>query len=177
MSDQAERAQKPNDQKGPTPPEEARADALPGVEPGHFVRLRDRALIDMPKMTPVKLFKLGWPNKFMVLDVGRDPKTGEQALKLDPCCDWMEDPDGRKKNLCGGHLAHCFEIYPDPKPRGAEDRYFGVNVAGNDLLSVEYVNGGAEESLMVRFAGQKPFSISGSAARTLARYLQERGFF
>ena len=162
---------------GKDKPEETPQDALPGIEPGQFVRLVDRALLDMPKMTPVKLFKLGWPNKFQILDVGHDPKTGEQVLKIDPCCDWMEDPDGRKRHLCGAHPARCFEVYPEHKPKDGKDRYFGVNVAGNDLVSVEYLNGGNEESLMVKFVGQRPFTISGSAARTLARFLQERGFF
>lgn len=157
--------------------EPAPKDALPGIEAGHYVRLADRALVDMPKMTPVKLFKLGWPNKFQVMGVGRDPKTGGQVIKIDPCCDWMEDRDG-KKHLCAGHPAESFELYPTKKKKDDGDRYFSVDVAGQDLISVEYINGDEDdEALMVRFAGQKPFTIAGGAARALARILQEKGFF
>ncbi len=79
--------------------EPAPKDALPGIEAGHYVRLADRALVDMSKMTPVRLFKLGWPNKFQVMGVGRDPKTGGQVIKIDPCCDYTLQ-NHRGKPLC-----------------------------------------------------------------------------
>ena len=167
---------KPSDPKEAPRPEEPFLE----VEPGDYVRLTPEAMID-PKaqdMTPFLFFKLvGWPNKFMVVDVFIDAKHG-QVLRLDPCCGWVRDPEERSRIACQAHPSKYFEKCPQESDSGdKDDRYMGVNIAGFDLLSVEYLNGGKEPSLMVKLAGQKPFMVSGSAARALSRFLQTKGFF
>jgi hypothetical protein len=156
-------------------------DSFLDVEVGDYVRMTDEALIDpvAQEMTPFQFFKLvGWPNKFMVVDIFIDQKHG-QVIRLDPCCGWAQDLEDRSKAACQAHPAKFFKKLPpeQEESRGEDDRYMGVNIAGFDLLSVEYLNGGKEPSLMVKLAGQKPFRVSGSAARALSRFLQARGFF
>ena len=151
------------------------------VQAGDYVRLTPETMIDpdAQNMSPVSLFKLvGWPNKFMVVDVLMDVKHG-QVLRLDPCCGWIRDPEDRSKFPCQAHPSKYFERHPEDehgqdKPEG--DRYMGVNLAGLDLLSVEYLNGGKEPSLVVKFVGQKPLILNGKAAKELAQILKSKRF-
>ncbi len=171
-----EEAKKPE----PTRPEIEREEQAFEIEPGEYVRLTAEAFIDpdAQDMTPLRFFKLvGWPNKFMVVDIFIDTKHG-RVLRLDPCCGWARDPENRAKIACQAHPAKFFEkCPPEPDRHDKNDRYMEVNLAGYDLLSVEFLNGGKEPSLLVKFAGQKPFRISGAAARELARFLQDCSVF
>lgn len=152
------------------------------VEAGDFVRITPEALVDeeTQDMTPIRLFKLiGWPNKFQVVDVFIDAKHG-QVLRLDPCCAWILDPEHHKKTACQAHPSIYFEKFPQGQASSSpdkEDRYMGINIAGHDLLSVEYINGEREPKLMVKMVGQRPFMLSGEAARALSRLLRARGVF
>jgi hypothetical protein len=151
------------------------------VEVGDFVRITPEALVDeeTKDMTPIRLFKFGWPNKFQVVDVFIDAKSGH-VLRLDPCCGWIVDPKHHKTPVCQAHPSMYFEKLSQEHasaPADRDDRYMGVNIAGHDLLSVEYINGEQEPKLLVKMVGQRPLTLSGEAARALSRLLRSRGVF
>ena len=87
------------------PKEEAEKPFHLEVSPGDRVRLTPEAIIDPDAQpaTPLRLFKFGWPNDFLVLDV-YDHETYGQCIVLDPCCGWVQDEKHAKK-VCFGHCA------------------------------------------------------------------------
>lgn len=149
------------------------------VRSGDFVRITAEALGDkeLADVTPIQLFKRGWPNKFMVVDIADDVDEG-QVLRLDPCCGWMRNPENRDEHACQAHPAAYFELHPGDE-EGAEkpsdDRYMGVKFAGLDLVSVEYLKGdGKGASLVIKLAGQKPVVLEGEAANQFAKILKSK---
>lgn len=154
---------------------------LPEAEPSRYVKLTAEAISSIPNLTPkvvadisiltpIKLFKLGWPNKFMIVEVYDDPKRG-QLLKLDPCCDWMVDHE-KEEPLCRAHPAKYFELYPPEQDK----KYFGLNLSGQELVSVEYMEKD-NPNLVLKFAGQRPIAVSGKAAKAVAKFIHEKGLF
>lgn len=157
---------------------EAAEDVGLDVKAGDFVRVTAEAMADpeLKDVTPIRLFKLaGWPNKFMVVDVAIDADEG-QVLRLDPCCGWLLEPKGREEHACQAHPAKYFERHPEEeteKPSG--NRSMGINIAGFDLVSVEYVDGkGKDPSLVVKLVGQKPIVLEGKAAQQFAQLLKSK---
>lgn len=149
------------------------------VSAGDRVRITPEALLDPDAQiaTPIKLFKLGWPNDFLVWDVYDDEKYG-QLISLDPCCYWMKDPQKHHDLVCKAHTTRYFEVIE----RGAQAnpagrRYSGVQIAGMDVLSVEYLNGGENPQLAVRVAGRKPVVLSGQPAQILSQLLRAQKVF
>lgn len=147
------------------------------VSPGDRVKITAEALIDPEAQiaTPLKLFKFGWPNDFLVLDVFEDEKYG-QVIALDPCCSWIKDPEKHQKHVCAAHTTRFFEVIERAKP-DAGRRYSGVNIAGLDILSVEYLNGGENPALAVRVAGRKPIVLHGQPAQILSQFLRAQKVF
>lgn len=144
------------------------------VAAGDRVRLTAEALVDPDAQiaTPIKLFKFGWPNDFLVLDVYDDEKYG-QVITLDPCCNWIRDPEKHAKPVCFAHATSYFEVIERAQSNAASGRrYSGVQIAGMDILSAEYLNGGDNPQLAVRVAGRKPVVLSGQAASILAQFLR-----
>jgi len=172
-----------SEEKDPKPepetPEEGDAPEHLEVSAGDRVRLKPEALVDpdAETATPLRLFKFGWPNDFLVLDVYEDKRYG-QVLALDPCCNWIKDPEKHKTNVCVAHAARFFEVIERTQP-AANRRYSGVNIAGLDILSVEYLNGkeGEQPSLAVRVAGRKPMILQGQAASILSQFLRAQKVF
>lgn len=147
------------------------------VSAGDRVRVTAEALVDPEAQiaTPIKLFKFGWPNDFLVLDVYDDEKVG-QVLVLDPCCNWVKDPEKHQNHQCIAHSSRLFEVIERAQPSTGR-RYSGVNIAGLDILSVEYLNGGENPSLAVRVAGRKPIVLNGQSADALAKFLRANKVF
>lgn len=145
------------------------------VSPGDRVRLTPEALVDPDAQpaTPLRLFKFGWPNDFMVLDV-YDHEVYGQCIVLDPCCNWIRDAEKHSKPVCFGHSTRFFEVVKRGQQSDPSRRYAGVNLAGLDILSVEYANGGSADgpSLVVRVAGRKPITLSGQPAQILSQFLR-----
>ena len=169
--------EKEPEKKPDAPKEDAEKPFHLDVSPGDRVRLTPEALVDPVAQpgTPLKLFKFGWPNDFMVLDV-YDHEVYGQVVVLDPCCNWIRDAEKHAKPVCFGHSTRFFEVIkraqtqnPDPSRR-----YAGVNLAGLDILSVEYANGNGAEtpSLVVRVAGRKPITLNGQPAQILSQFLR-----
>lgn len=148
------------------------------VSPGDRVRITAEALVDPDAQvaTPVKLFKFGWPNDFLVLDVYEDEKYG-QVISLDPCCGWIKDPEKHKTNVCAAHTTRFFEVIEKTKTSSGDRRYAGVQIAGHDILSVEYLNGGENPQLAVHVAGRKPVLLSGQPAQILSQFLRAQKVF
>lgn len=149
------------------------------VAPGDRVRITAEALVDPDAQiaTPIKLFKFGWPNDFLVVDVYDDEKHG-QVIVLDPCCNWIRDPEKHAKPVCFAHSTRFFEVLQRGETsNSAGRRYSGVQIAGMDILSVEYLNGGENPQLAVRIAGRKPVILTGGPAATLAQFLRAQKAF
>jgi hypothetical protein len=148
------------------------------VSAGDRVRLKAEALVDPDAQpaTPLKLFKFGWPNDFLVLDVYDDERYG-QVVKLDPCCEWIKDPEKHQKNVCVAHSTRFFEVIERAKTTDPNRRYSGINIAGVDLLSVEYLNGGENPALAVRLPGRKPIVLQGQPAHILSQFLRAQKVF
>jgi len=171
------------DEKAPPPAEEPSPEGEKPeqleVSPGDRVRITPEAMIDPEAQdaTPVRLFKFGWPNDFLVVDVYEDKRYG-QVLTLDPCCNWIKDPEKRKENVCVAHASRFFEVIKRSQSE-ANRRYSGVNIAGLDILSVEFLNGkeGEQPSLAVRVAGRKPMVLQGQAAHILSQFLRAQKVF
>jgi hypothetical protein len=182
MSDPEKPESKASEKEAEKPePVQAEQEKTLEVSAGDFVRITPEALVDeeTKEMTPIRLFRFGWPNKFQVVDVFIDAKHG-QVLRLDPCCAWILDSEHHKKPVCQAHPSIYFEKITQEQASGApdrEDRYMGINIAGNDLLSVEYINGEREPRLLVKMVGQRPLMLSGEAARAMSRLLRARGVF
>jgi len=144
------------------------------VSPGDRVRLTPEALVDPDAQpaTPLKLFRFGWPNDFMVLDV-YDHEVYGQVVVLDPCCNWIRDAEKHSKPVCFGHSTRFFEVIKRGQTADPSRRYAGVNLAGLDILSVESNGGGPDgPSLVVRVAGRKPITLSGQPAQILSQFLR-----
>jgi hypothetical protein len=168
-------------EKKPAAPEGAEAEKPFHLEvsAGDRVRITAEALVDPEAQiaTPIKLFKLiGWPNDFLVLDVYDDEKHG-QVLVLDPCCNWIKDPEKHQKHQCVAHSSRLFEVVERAPTTAANRRYSGVNIAGLDILSVEYLNGGENPALAVRVAGRKPIILNGQPAHILSQFLRAQKVF
>jgi hypothetical protein len=148
------------------------------VSSGDRVKITAEALIDPEAQvaTPIKLFKFGWPNDFLVLDVFEDEKYG-QVIALDPCCNWIKDPEKHTKHVCAAHTTRFFEVVERAQANPAGRRYSGVNIAGLDILSVEYLNGGDNPALAVRVAGRKPIVLHGQPAHILSQFLRAQKVF
>lgn len=167
----------------PDPEKEKGAEGKPSepildVAAGDRVRITAEAMIDpdAQEATPIRLFRFGWPNDFLVLEVFDDPKFG-QVLVLDPCCNWIRDPKKRTVHVCAAHSARFFEVVEKGSQPGQGRRYSGVNIAGFDLVSVEYANGKDSPALAVRVAGRKPVVLRGQPAQLLAQLLQAQKIF
>lgn len=146
------------------------------VSPGDRVRLTPEAIIDpdVQPATPLRLFKFGWPNDFLVLDVYEHEEHG-QVVVLDPCCNWILDEKHVKKVCPHGHSSRFFEVVKRAQTADPSRRYAGVNIAGLDILSVESTNGGNgsdSPSLVVRVAGRKPITLNGQPAQILSQFLR-----
>jgi len=161
-------------EKKPEKPEDGEKTPHLEVSAGDRVRITPEALIDPEAQiaTPIKLFKMGWPNDFLVLGVDDDEKYG-QVITLDPCCGWMKDPEKHQKHVCQAHSTRLFEVIERAQTSNtAGRRYSGVNIAGLDILSVELLNGEENPSLAVRVAGRKPIVLNGQPAHMLAQFLR-----
>lgn len=144
------------------------------VSPGDRVRLTAEAIVDPDAQpsTPLRLFKFGWPNDFLVLDVYEHEVHG-QVVVLDPCCGWMRDEKHAKQVCPHGHSARFFEVLKRVQATDPNRRYAGVNLAGLDILSVESTGNGPDgPSLVVRVAGRKPITLNGQPAQILSQFLR-----
>lgn len=139
------------------------------VEPGDLVELTPEAVRDVPDLTPVKLFSIGWPNRFLVFDVYEHPEKG-QLISLDPCCAWMVNlstPDGQ--HLCQAHPARFFKKVEGEKVDLGDKpfaRYAGVEIDGQEFVSVRG-NGGRETAFTVRLPGNRLVTMTGTVVKEL----------
>lgn len=141
--------------------------------------------------TPGKLRKIGWPNKFLIVEVFED-KEGEKFLRFDPCCGWMEDLKDPKKDACVAHPAKFFtplsghiadDIAQETEeaeeaPVGpAGGRYTGLNLGEGeeDMVGVEFLNGTKAKKFFLRRAGKPPIVISGVGAQRMMKFIDGLG--
>lgn len=177
MSDPKE--QEPSEEAPAEKPQPESREPQLEVAAGDRVRITAEAMADpdAQEATPIRLFKFGWPNDFLVMDVFEDPKFG-QVLVLDPCCNWMRDPKKRNSMVCAAHSARFFEVIERGSGKSGQGRrYSGVNIAGLDLISVEFMGGQDSPALAVRVAGRKPVVLRGQPAQVLAQLLQAQKVF
>lgn len=150
-------------------------ETVPDVAPGDYVCIKDWVFKDV-RMMPITLYHAGWPNKFQVMEKGES--NGEIALRVDPCCGWMED-HRTGKPLCEGHPAKFFERLddePDRRP-GENDRYTSFEVPWGKVLSAQYLEDPISPTLVLRFgSGRRPFAVSGLIAKELAARAREFGY-
>ncbi len=166
------------------------ADEKPEFKVGGFCRLKAEAAARMDS-TPARLLREGWPNWFAIDQIYEDEKQGT-LLKLDPCCEWMEDPVDREKHACKAHPAKNFEVIPghlkdqldaeDEETEGAGKGPSGGRYAGfalgedvEDIISVEYVNGGKAPAFIFRKSGKAPQILKGSLAVKALRTFTKLG--
>jgi hypothetical protein len=145
------------------------------VVPGEFVGVKDWVVRgNEVRMTPLTLLKIGWPNKFQVLETYE--KNGKPALRLDPCCGWMKKP-GTEVNACEGHPAGLFVKNADAERiKSKDDRYSSLEVPWGEVLSLEYLEDEKMPAIVLRLAGGKrPFAVSGPIARDLHQRAKEFG--
>lgn len=140
--------------------------------------------------TPARLLKIGWPNRFLIVEIYEDEEKGK-LLRLDPCCGWMRDLRDEEKHACEAHPVKYFDPLPGHiaeeveaeqeadesmvGPRGGRYVAFGRGASEEDLTSLEFVNGGKTKSFFFRHAGSKPFVIQGKAAHRLATFIDKLG--
>jgi hypothetical protein len=161
----------------------------PEFKVGGFVAVTAEA-VAKAAMTPVSLLKVGWPNKFLVLEIYEDEKRGGKLVRLDPCCGWMQDLIKEGDHACEAHPAKYFTPLPGHIRDQAEEaeessagdgarRYsgFGRKEGGEDAVGMEYVHGGQEEppSFFFRRAGTSPVVIRGAAADRVLDILSKLG--
>jgi len=146
-------------------------------------------------MTPVHLLKIGWPNRFLILEVYEDAAQGK-LLRLDPCCAWMRDPLDDTKEACKAHPAKHFESLVghiadqadaeaeakegsgavDDNGKGHRYSGFGRSEGGEDTVGVEFVEDGDKPpSFFFRRAGASPVVLRGEAANKIRTVLGKLG--
>ena len=159
---------------------------------GGFCRLKEEAIARMDS-TPARMYRDGWPNWFAIDQIYEDEKEG-MLLKLDPCCEWMEDLADRTKHACKAHPAKNFEPIPghlkdqvEGSGDGEENRERGTGPSGGryagfalgedteDIIGVEFVNGGKVPAIIVRRAGKAPEILKGSPALKIGKVLHGLG--
>ncbi len=157
---------------------------------GGFCRLKAEAAARMDS-TPARLLREGWPNWFAIDQIYHDEKKGI-LLRLDPCCGWMEKLDDRTSLACQAHPAENFELIPghlkdqlDENDEETEDagegpsggRYagFALGEGVEDVISVEYVNGGKAPAFIFRKSGKAPQILKGSLAIKALRTFTKLG--
>jgi hypothetical protein len=154
---------------------------------GGFCRVSATTVAKIPDMTPVRLLKNGWPNKFLIIEIYDDEEKGK-LLRLDPCCGWMRDLKKEEETACEAHPAKYFEPLPghiqdqedgeeaEEDPQGRRYSGFGQDEEGEDAVGVEYVrNGGKTGSFFFRRAGERPIVVRGQAADKLLRAVKKLG--
>lgn len=173
-----------------SPPRAPRDESIPEVEAEDEVQIKPWCFEpDGVRMTPIELYKVGWPNRFRVLDV--QEHKGERFLVLDPCCNWMED-HANGNSRCNAHPARYFskieapETAVEPAKEVAEeenrvphpeDRYTSVDTPWWNVLKVEYLEDEKTPVIKLRFAsGRRPFTASGEVARIMRDLAVEHGF-
>jgi hypothetical protein len=155
---------------------------------GGFVALKADAVAKVD-MTPVRLLKAGWPNKFLILEIYEDEKAGK-LLRLDPCCGWMMDLIKEEEHACEAHPAKYFEPAAghiadqaeegdgtvDANGKGRRYSGFGRGESAEDAVGVEYVEGGEKPaSFFFRRAGTSPVVLRGEAADKAMALLAKLG--
>lgn len=147
------------------------------VVAGEFVGIKEWVIQgNEVRMTPITLCKIGWPNKFQVLETYE--KDGKPALRLDPCCGWMLNPKSKTlENACEGHPSGLFVKVADAeRTKSKDDRYSSLDVPWGEVLSLEYLEDDKMPALVLRLAGGKrPFAVSGPIARDLHQRAKEFG--
>jgi hypothetical protein len=90
-------------------PGATQARAIEQFAPGDVVKMREAVLTSgMVDMTPLVLFRDGWPNEFQVVEAFDSAKAGGPCVALKPCCLFMENHATGAK-LCKGHPSEYFE--------------------------------------------------------------------
>lgn len=181
------KARSPKLAPAPAPP--PRDESIPDVRADDEVAIKPWCFLpDGVRMTPIMLHKIGWPNRFRVLDV--KDHNGIRSLVLDPCCKWMEDHENGNFR-CEMHPAAYFSKIDAPTEQTSpqeqaddsnrvpnqEDRYTSFDVPWGEVIRVEYLEDDRVPALTVRFGkGRRPFSVSGEIARILKERAVELGF-
>ncbi len=78
------------------------------IRPGDVVGLTKKTLKDkeLRQLSPRRLHRIGWPNRFVVKKVFEDDEEGA-CIALIPCCGVLKRKSGDK--YCGGHPQGLFE--------------------------------------------------------------------
>lgn len=173
----------------PAPTLPPRDESIPDVRADDEVAIKPWCFLpDGVRMTPIMLHKIGWPNRFRVLDI--KDHNGIRSLVLDPCCQWMEDHENGTFR-CEMHPAAYFTKIETPAEQTAspeqpedgnrvphqDDRYTSLDLPWGEVVRVEYLEDERVPVIKVRFGrGRPPFSVSGEIARFLKERAVELGF-
>lgn len=166
------------------------------IRPGDFVYLTPLALRKAPRfMGPLKLYSIGWPNEFQVVDVYE--QGGVLFLAIGGCCRNLLLSRKTGTWLCGGHEAKWFRkmkvegekpakpekepasSVPPPPPlreRKPGDRITSVEVPIlGEIGALEFLEDDHNPQFIVR-SGQQRVVVNGKVAVEIAKIVQANGF-
>lgn len=161
------------------------------IRPGDYVYLTPQAIRKAPRfMGPIKMYSIGWPNEFQVVDVFEE--GGITWLVISGCCRNLVVNRKSGAWLCGAHEAKWFRKFTVPEPKPAEpekkepdpsprerkpgDRITSVEVPVlGEIGAIEYLDDEHNPKFVIRAAKQR-FVLNGKAGVEIAKILQANGF-
>ena len=164
------------------------------ITAGDVIGLTEKALKDkeLRQLSPRRLHKIGWPNRFVVVDVFKDGEEGD-CVSILPCCGFLCKKSGIP--YCGGHPQRLFEKLESKKeqveepseeakgeasstegpPVQGQNRHASIKVPGlGTVASLEFRDDPKHASLKGEFLGLE-HELTGSAARIAKTLIQEFG--
>lgn len=145
-------------------------------KPGDIVRLTPDAMKNGPSlMAPKRLYSVGWPNEFQVIDVF-EMEDGPY-ITLNACCrNLIRHATGAW--VCTGHPAKWFEkTKPEAaaRPRKKGDRSTSITVPFmGELGAIDYLEDEEDPGLVLRILGQQTV-MKGSVAKAVAQFAKDNG--
>lgn len=146
------------------------------IKTGDYVKLRQEAFDKLRTSSSVELFKIGWPNEFLV--VGVFEHEGIRCIRLDPCCVWLRNR-ATGQYFCEGHQEEYYEkTEPFEHNRSKDDRHFSLEVLGEEAVSVDFSEKGPHPSLSLKVPGiRHPIILSGKVAKDISKLAEGLGAF
>lgn len=144
------------------------------IQTGDYVRLKQSSFERIRTSSSIELFKIGWPNEFLVLGIFEH--EGMRCLKLDPCCRRLRNR-ATGQYVCDGHQEEYYEK-TEPLDHGLskDDRHFSMEVLGQEAVSVDFSEKGPHPSLSLKVPGiRHPIILSGKVAKDISKLAQDLG--
>lgn len=141
------------------------------IQSGDYVRIKMDDLKSELEMSPKDLFKIGYPNEFLVLATFE--YKGVKCLTLEECCEKLKNR-ATGQFLCSGHHEKYFEKTEPFEHRRTSQRRFVALEAFGMHASVEYLDG--QKKLMLKTPWTPDgISLSGKVANDIAEAARSIG--